>query len=279
MGFPQKINAVVRKLNDNVVIVLCPFSYLGSCNIGARVALIRCKGGIVVWSPIVYGDYIIEALQLLTGKTSTDPADYNVTHIVALSTEHYLGVKSFVEQFTRAKLISSEHFSRGKVDYKLADAHGNKVLSLSDIAEQNGCEPEIGFDELLFVYLPVHWDREVVVFYKPAKMLFQADILMNLGIPGTTTGEVVLEQYSPETGYPKNFNPHGGLSFITRYFQPYSKVYHWTFTRIFPRVQRADAKEGLAAIAGLGFETIVTCHGNVITDGAKKAWNTVCDLA
>ena len=33
-----------------------------------------------------------------------------------------------------------------------------------------------------------------------------ADMIMNLGIHGTTTGEHVLEQYSPELGFPKGFN-------------------------------------------------------------------------
>lgn len=278
MGYPTKISAAVRKLNDLVVIVSCPFSYMGLFNIGARTALIQCEGGIVVWSPIIFGDYIVEGLQKLTGKTSTDPADYNVTHIVALSTQHYLGVDSFTAQFKRAKVISSEDTTQVSVDYKLTEAIANKVISLKDIARANNCEAEKGFDELEFVYLPLHFDKEVVVFLKPKKMLFQADILMNLGMHGTTTGEVVLEQYSPETGYPKGFNPHGWISFATRYFQPYSKIYNLTFTRLFPRAHLSQAREGLAAICNLDFETIVPAHGNVITTRAKEAMRHVCRL-
>lgn len=276
MGYPTKINAAVRKLNDLVVIVSCPFKYFGLFNIGARTALVQCEGGIVVWSPIIYGDYIVEGLQKLTEKTSTDPADYNVTHIVALSTEHYLGVDSFTAQFKNAKVISSEATTRVSVDYKLTDAIANRVITLKDITEVNSCEADEGFEELEFVYLPQHLDKEVVVFFKPKKILFQADILINVGIHGTATGDVVLEQYSPETGYPEGFNPHGWTSFATRYCQPFSRVYNLTFTRIFPRVQRS--KEGLAAVCELDFDTIVPAHGNVLTTKAKEAMRHVCGL-
>lgn len=278
MGYPTKIKAAVRKLNDLVVIVSCPFSYLGLFNIGARTALIQCEEGIVVWSPMIYGDYIVEGLQKLTGNSSTNPADYNVTHIVALSTEHYLGVDSFTAHFKKAKVISSEATTRVSVDYKLTDAIANKVITLNDITRANGSETEKGFNELEFVYLPLHFDKEVVVYLKPQKMLFQADILMNLGIHGTTTGDVVLEQYSPETGYPKGFNPHGWISFATRYFQPFSKVYNLTFTRLFPRAHLSKARKGLAAICDLDFETIVPAHGNVVTTRAKEAMRHVCRL-
>lgn len=278
MGFPKNLKAVIRKLNDDVVIVSTPFTYMGLLNLGGRTALIKCQGGIVLWSPVPYGDYIVEALQLLTGNTSSDPADYNLSFIVALSTEHYMGVKSMKEKFPSAEVISSEHMTKALVDYKLPDSQGNKVITMDDICFFNQKKAAKGFDELEFVYLPAHLDREVVVYFKPKKMLFEADILINVGMHGTTTGDVVLEQFSPELGFPKGFNPHGGVSFFTRYFQPYSKLYTWTFSRIFPRAHRADAKTGYKVICSWDFETIVPCHGNVITSGAKAAMRKVCLL-
>ena len=259
MGYPSPLKVATRKLNDDVVISSCPFSIMNFIHLGARMACINSDGKIVIWSPLPWGPHVIEALQLLTGKTSTDANDYNVTHIVVANLQHDMGVRSVKPQFPHSKVIGAHTLQYDSLDYKVNSDLGNKPVKLQDIAAANG-ETVSGYENLEFVYLSKHKNRELVVYENKHKVLFESDLLITVGDRGPTN---TLEQYSEATGFTDGYNPHTGRALIGNFFYPQGWVSQWIQRRIngfkFP-----EGIEGCKAILLWDIETIVPSHGNLV---------------
>lgn len=228
-------------------------------HLGARMACINSDGKIVIWSPLPWGPHVIEALQLLTGKTSTDANDYNVTHIVVANLQHDMGVRSVKPQFPHSKVIGAHTLQYDSLDYKVNSDLGNKPVKLQDIAAANG-ETVSGYENLEFVYLSKHKNRELVVYENKHKVLFESDLLITVGDRGPTN---TLEQYSEATGFTDGYNPHTGRALIGNFFYPQGWVSQWIQRRIngfkFP-----EGIEGCKAILLWDIETIVPSHGNLV---------------
>ena len=270
MTYPSPLKVVSRKLADNIVISSSPFKRSNTLNFGARMALFNYGESIVVWSALPFGSHILEALVLLTGQKSSDASSFNVTHLIVPDAEHTMAAKSFKEKFPEMKILAMENVNIGdgiKPDYVVTEKSGNKVLDKSLLSLELGLTDPPLVDNFEFVYLPTHVNRELVAYEKNSKILFEADLLFNLQPKN-------LEQFSTATGYSSNFNPHSGLSFLTRYLRPESSVGRYMFNKI---VKSSDpqAKKGLQAIHLWNFDQIVMCHGNVIEHGAKAQFERV----
>lgn len=263
MVYPTNLQIVSRKLTDNIVIGSSAFKRAGALNFGARMALFEYNGSILVWSALPYGNEVVKSLQLLTGKTE----GFNISHLVVPDVEHTLAAASFREHYPEIKIIGPA-VAGLQVDHVFTTKQSNRLLAGADLKEI-GITEEIITENFEFVFLGNHKNKELVVFDKTSKILFEADLLFNLGVPGSSSGKVVLEQYSPETGFPKGFNPHSGKSFLTRYMQPKSSVGNFLGAQV---VGGSASKTGLKLIHDWNFHTIVMCHGNVITEGAKEAF-------
>lgn len=261
MGYPNPLKVSTRKITDNVVTSSCAFQLLDRINFGGRMALISQNDNIIVWSAMPYGEEVENALKLLVGERES----YNVSHLIIPNTEHVMAAKSFKKKYPNLKIIASEAVELGEscpIDYKLTTKDGNKVID-STILEEIGIKDSVITENFEFVYLPFHKNKELVAFDKTSKTIFEADLLSNLD------PKQKLEQFSPETGFPENFFPHLGWSFLTRYLQPYSKVGAILANRLNRGVKGA---EGIKAIYGWNFERIIMCHGNIIEQGAKDAF-------
>ena len=197
-------------------------------HLGARMACINSDGKIVIWSPLPWGPHVIEALQLLTGKTSTDANDYNVTHIVVANLQHDMGVRSVKPQFPHSKVIGAHTLQYDSLDYKVNSDLGNKPVKLQDISAANG-ETVSVYEKLEFVYLSKHKNRELVVYENKHKVLFESDLLITVGDRGPTN---TLEQYSEATGFTDGYNPHTGRALIGNFFYPQGWVSQWIQRRI-----------------------------------------------
>lgn len=270
MGYPPNFQAVHRKLTDNVVISSAPLQIFDAVNLGARMALFHYNGQIMAWSAFPYCPEVVKSLELLTGKTG----DFNVTHLVVPNTQHTVAIRSFKEQFPNIKILSLELVKKSgiEIDYPFKEVHAEKIIGASELSSEFGITDKFITDNFEFVYLSKHKNKELVLFDKTAKIVFGSDLIYNLGISGTTSGEVALEQFSPEVGHPKGFNPHGGKSFLTRYMQPYSIVGGYIQRRLSGGVA---SSVGLRLVGSLDFKTIVMSHGNVIDKDAKEAFNSV----
>lgn len=276
MGYPPNFKIVTKSLTENILLASTAFSRVDKFNFGARMAVFKFpqSNKIILWSPLPYTPQVIDVLTKFTNNTNE--SNLNIAYVIIPDREHNLAAKSYKEKFPGCKLIGMEGLDENslKLDYKFLKLMGNKVLKNDDLRQIfNDSDSGLIVDNFEFVYLPNHANQELVVFDKSSSTLFEADLLFNLGVPGSTLGETILEQYSPELGFPKGFNPHSGWSFITRYLQPYSKVGRFLFRKL---VDINHSKPGLEAIYNSwDFKTIVMCHGNIITKDAKEAFKHV----
>lgn len=261
MGYPDPLKVSTRKIADNVVTASCGLKLFDRVNLGGRMALISQDDSIVVWSAMPYGAEVENALKLLVGERSS----YNVNYLIIPNVEHTLAAKSFKKKYPDMKIIASETIDLGEscpIDYKITSEHGNKVIG-SSILEQIGIKDPAITNNFEFVYLPFHKNKEIVVFNKPSKTIFEADLVSNLD------PRLKLEQFSPATGFPEDYFAHLGWSFVTRYLQPYSKVGGFVANKLSGGV---NSIEGLKAIHNWNFERIVMCHGNIIEKEARDAF-------
>ncbi|KAK6457336.1 uncharacterized protein RJT20DRAFT_134619 [Scheffersomyces xylosifermentans] len=270
MGYPANFKVTTRKLSDNVVIASSAFTRADKFNFGARMALFNHDDSVIVWSALPYGKEVEKSLELLTGSDQKP----NITHLIIPDREHTLAAKSFKEEYPNLKIIAmdSVKIPGVDIDYTFSEKDGNKLIDRKALEEEIGIKEPAILDNFEFVYLPFHGNQELVTYEKSSKIVFEADLLFNLGVPGTTSGKVTLEQYSPELGFKKGFNPHSGWSFPTRYMQPNSKVGSFLFNKL---VNPKKSKNGLQAIYNWDFNTIVMCHGNLIDKDARATFKHV----
>lgn len=283
MGYPENFKIVTKAITDNILLASSAFSRVDKLNFGARMAIFKLsqqeqeqeqgggRGGdqkIILWSPLPYTPQVIDTILKFTGISQE--SDLKINYVIIPDREHNLAGKKYQEVFPDCKIIGMEGIKNINIDYKFTESMGNKIIKDEEL--KNFINDDDIVNNFEFVYLPKHTNQELVIFEKKAKALFEADLLFNLGVPGTVQGTTILEQYSPELGFAKGFNPHSGWSFMTRYLQPYSKVGRFMFRKF---VNVNASKAGLEGIYSWDFNTIVMCHGNVITENARQTFKDV----
>lgn len=260
MGYPSDLKVVSRKLTSNIAIGSLAFSRFNVINFGARMAAINHDDSIIIWSAMPYGPQVEEVIGLVAQKP------FNISHLIIPDNQHTMAAKLFKDKYPQMKIIAPEGVDVPglPLDYVITSDNANKILDTAALNNIGITDPVIT-ENFQFVYLPSHANKELVTYDIKLKTVFEADLLFNLGVSEQ------LEQYSRETGFSDLFNPHGGLSFLTRYMQPHSKVGNGLTRKI---VHIKNAAPGLQAIYSWDFNTIVPCHGNVIDKGAKDAFKS-----
>lgn len=253
--YPNPLKAVIRNLTENVVIASTPFTRMSILNFGARMTLFKYDNEIIVWSAIPYGDEVVRALKQLNGTED----NFNVTHIIIPDSVHTMAVDSFRKPFPKIKVIGMDGLQT-KVDYVIDDKLANKLIDKTVLSSIGVQSPAV-LNNFEFVYIPQHQNRELLMFDKNSKFLCQADLLLMLG-----PSDHKLEQYSEELGYKKNFNPHGGLSYLTRFSHPGSKRFKNLVNKI-TKTNLPEVQESLKIIYNWDFTSIIPCHGNVEENG------------
>lgn len=111
--------------------------------------------------------------------------------------------------------------------------------------------------EFEYEYFPMHPNKELVFYHKPSKVLIEADLMFNL--PAT-------EQYSKT-----NIDPTTGWA--TKLF---SSLQNTKGTAIWQKRllwyamskgNRPSFNERVQRIGTWDFDTVIPCHGDVMTDG------------
>ncbi|KAI5965195.1 uncharacterized protein KGF55_001415 [Candida pseudojiufengensis] len=271
MGYKDNFKVVTKTLSNNILLAATSFKRFDKINFGNRMAIFKYPSGspdsviprLIIWSPLPYSPNVLNVINEFSGVSSESNLD--IAYVIVPDREHNLAAKLYKEKFPNTKIIGVENTENVPLDYTFIEKQGNKLISGETLKEF--IDDELIYKNFDFVYLPYHANSELVVYEKNSKTLFEADLLFNLGDPNEK-----LEQFSPALGYPENYNPHFGWSFLTRYLQPYSKVGVFMFDKL---VNLNKSKPGLEAIYSLDFNTIVMCHGNIITKDAKKAFKNV----
>ncbi|EDK44433.1 hypothetical protein PVL30_003453 [Lodderomyces elongisporus] len=299
MGYPTNLKITTKSLTENILLASTAFTRFDRINFGARMAILKfpatttpvanananagatagadtnvgvgvgvagdksSRERVVIWSPLPYSPQVLEVIQKFTGAKTE--ADIRIDYVIVPDREHNMAASVFKEKFPQAKIIGPEKTEKVDLDVVFTESLGNKVIAGEDLRKL--IDDDVIVDNFEFVYLPYHANSELVAVEKKSKVLFEADLLFNLGAKNEQQ-----EQFSPATGYPENYNPHTGWSYPTRYLHPYSKVGKYMFNKI---VNKAQSKAGLEAIGALDFNAIVLCHGNIITKNAKEAFKHV----
>ncbi len=190
----------------------------------------------------------------------------NVAYIVALDFEHHIFISEWAKAFPSAKIVGPEGLAEKRAkqagsDPKIGDEKIDVIFT-----KENKRETRIGADfdaDFDYEYVDGHANLELVFFYRPDRVLIEADLFFNL--PAT-------EQYSlvPEA--------EKGSSFTARLFEgaqnPQGGENKWMkrFTWHLLAKNRASFNDSLREILKWDFITLIPCHGDVIEGNAKEVF-------
>ncbi|KAL6409425.1 hypothetical protein AUP68_05799 [Ilyonectria robusta] len=187
----------------------------------------------------------------------------DVRYIIALDYEHHIFISEWAKEYPAAKIIGPEGLPEkrakqddpkiGKEEFAVVFTKANKgAIHISE-------EFDTDFE---YEYVEAHANLEIVFFYKPDRVLIEADLLFNL--PAT-------EQYSK---VPEAEKPADG--FIGRLFSGlqdaqgdarWIKRFNWYTVK-----NRESFNESIQRIDKWDFVSLIPCHGDVMEEDAKATF-------
>jgi glyoxylase-like metal-dependent hydrolase (beta-lactamase superfamily II) len=273
---------VIRDITPNVVTFSVPFLRFGRIPIGGRGTLSKppsshlpsipsktnppfkvrlTSGALAVFSPVAHTAATASKIASLGG---------DVRYIIATDIEHHIFLSEWAAAYPNAKLIGPEGLPEKRQATHDDPRIGKEAFAVV-VDKQNGRDARVvGEDfgrDFEMEYFAGHPNREVVFWYRPDRVVVQADLVFNL--PAT-------EQYSrvPEAERPK-------LGVLGRVFSSFQttagdalgmKRFLWY---VASRNDRAGFNESVARMAGWDFDTIVPCHGETIVGDGKAVFEKV----
>ncbi|KAJ3558088.1 hypothetical protein NM688_g1125 [Phlebia brevispora] len=226
-----------------------PFARFGVFPVGGRSTAVKLRNG----------DVWVLASTPLNDVTKSKLNEIGpVKWIVGADAVHHLFLGEFKKEYPSAKLLAVEEAIQKKKGEGLvfdgawgADPVGTKYGFEDDIQH---CESLV-FLILVGSYFSGHQNKDVAFFHPASKSLIEADLLFNL--PPT-------EQYSKARW-------SGNLPFLSNHLNPFGMIHKrfvWA-TGVDKDAMRRDAR----TVAGWDFNRIIPCHGDVIEERGKEAWN------
>lgn len=249
---------VIRNVTPNVATFSVPFARFGRIKIGGRGTLVKLtSGALAVFSPVALTDAVKAKVAEMGG---------DVRYIVALDYEHHIFVSEWATAYPQAKLIGPEGLpeKRAKQDDPKI---GNEEFAVV-FTKANKRQIRIGDDfdaDFEYEYVDAHANLEIVFFYKPDRVLIQADLLFNLP---------AIEQYSK---VPESERPGGG--FLDRLFSGvqdisgdarWLKRANWHFIK-----DRESFNDSMQRIEQWDFITMIPCHGDTLEENTKETFRKV----
>jgi glyoxylase-like metal-dependent hydrolase (beta-lactamase superfamily II) len=191
----------------------------------------------------------------------------NVGYIIALDIEHHIFISEWAKAFPDAKIIGPEGLPEKRAkqsDDKIGKEKFSVVFTKDKKSEiRISDEFDADFD---YEYMDGHANREIVFFYRPEKVLVQADLIFNL--PAT-------EQYSkvPEAERQNSSIPAKAFAGIqsTEGDAKWMKRFQWYFAG----KDRASFIDSIKRIEQWDFNTIIPCHGDVMEGNGKEIFHKV----
>ncbi|KAF7546348.1 hypothetical protein G7Z17_g8503 [Cylindrodendrum hubeiense] len=250
---------VIRNVTPNVATFSVPFARFGRIKVGGRGTLVKLtSGALAVFSPVALTD---------TAKAKVTEMGGDVRYIVALDFEHHIFVSEWAKAYPAAKIIGPQGLPEKRAKQQDDPKIGNEEFAVVFTKEKKS-EIHISdeFDaDFEYEYVDAHANLELVFFYKPERVLIEADLMFNL--PAT-------EQYSK---VPKAEQPADG--FLGKLFAGlqdsqgdarWIKRFNW-----FSIKDRASFDDSVRRIDQWDFATIIPCHGDVLEGNAKDTFRKV----
>ncbi|KAM7212611.1 hypothetical protein V8F06_011988 [Rhypophila decipiens] len=256
---------VIRDVTPNVVTFSVPFLRFGKIPIGGRGTLVKLtSGSLAIFSPVALTP---------EAKAKVDSLGGQVRYIIAPDIEHHIFVSEWAKAYPEAVLIGPEGLpeKRAKMRSNPSNDNVGEESFATVFTKTNKREVKVSpeFDaDFEYEYVDAHPNKELVFFYKPDKVLIEADLMFNLPAE---------EQYSrmPESEKPKN------AGFLAKAFmgaQSTEGDAKWMKRFIWYALSRGDRtgfNESVKRIGKWDFETIVPCHGETIVGGGKAVFEKV----
>jgi len=217
------------------------------------------SGSLAVFSPVALTPTVRTKIAALSPTNS-------VSYLIAPDLEHHIFLSSWYASFPSAHVIGPEGLPEKRAAQMAKDKsvtnvpfstvfRGNEKVSVSEEFDK----------EFEYEYFPMHTNKELVFYHKPSKVLIEADLMFNL--PAT-------EQYS-KTG------ESATTGWATKLFgslQSTSGTAIWQKRMLWYVLSKGD-RPGFSSKAqrvdSWDIDTIIPCHGDVITDDAKGIFRKV----
>jgi hypothetical protein len=189
-----------------------------------------------------------------------------IAYVIAPDIEHHIFVSDWARAFPDAKIIGPEGLpeKRAKMhDEKIGNEPFATVFSAKTKREKH-ISPEFDAD-FEYEFVDAHTNKELVFFYKPDRVLIQADLFFNLPAK---------EQYSrvkdePKEGVLSRF--FGGLQ-STEGDAKSMKRFIWY---LISSGDRKGFNESIRRIDEWDFVTVVPCHGDTMEGNGKEVFRKV----
>ncbi|KAI0395567.1 hypothetical protein F5Y17DRAFT_422818 [Xylariaceae sp. FL0594] len=256
---------VIRHVTPNVVTVSVPFLRFEKIPIGGRATISeQTSGSLAVFSPVALTEEVKAKVTELGG---------NVGYLIAGDLEHHIFLSQWKKAYPAAKLVGPKGLpERRKAvtnDPMIGDEEFDFIYDEKN-AHSAAISPEFAADfEVEMVH--AHPNKEIVLFYKPEKVLIEADLMFNL--PPT-------EQYSK---VPESEKKGGGL--LKKIFYSLNstagpakghKRLLWYAVSSGGK-NRPGFNESAKRIYGWDFTTLIPCHGDTIEGKGKEVFGKIFD--
>ena len=236
---------VIKQLNSSVTTFSAPLSR-GGAEVGVRMSAIKlANNDLLLYNPTELNEETKAHLQQLG----------TVRYIVAPNLVHHMFIDPYPATFPGVKLIGPEGISDKK---KMA------FTEIKDANEGNGYSAQIGWgNDVELQYFPDFVHKEIMLYHRPTKTLFVADMLWNL--PANESYERVVDK----TRVPTKHSQFSAQYAVDHYMHPdgwMAKALQWASNK-----QTDQLKAGLKKVVNeWQAATIVMQHGDVITSGAHE---------
>jgi hypothetical protein len=191
-----------------------------------------------------------------------------VAYLVALDIEHHIFLSEWAAEYPGAKLIGPEGLPEKRL--KMTDDKIGKEPFAVVFEAKTKRETKISaeFDrDFEYEYVDSHPNKELVFFYKPDRVLIEADLLFNL--PAKEQYSRVPDAEKPKMGVLGNF--FASLQ-TTEGEAKGAKRFMWY---VMSRGNRAGWNESMKRIDSWDFATLVPCHGETLEGNGKEAFEKI----
>lgn len=218
------------------------------------------SGALAVFSPVAHTEATRAKVAAMGG---------DVRYIVASDIEHHIFMSEWAAAYPNAILVGPEGLPEKRLKAKGDAKIGQEPFGVV-FTKQNKREITVGEDfdrDFEFEYVDAHPNKELVFFYKPDRVLIEADLMFNL--PAEEQYSRVPAAQQPKPGFlGKFFNklqtPAGDAMGMKRF------MWH-----AISRKDRKGFAESVQRIQKWDFETIVPCHGETIVGNGKQVFEKV----
>lgn len=242
-----KVKTILEQITPELHTFSRPISRFGLLKIGARSAVLVLRdGSLVITSPVSLDDDDSPLAYV------RDKLGGRVRLLIAPDLAHWLSIEQWSKEFPEAKLIGVEGHDKKT---------GSKVHWDSLFTSET--DPKVVLDkysvanDLDFAYFGGFVGKDLITYHRQPRAIVEADLIFNL--PATS-------QYGGKTP--------GGLTSLMNKLNINS---HWSrrFLWSVGTKDKALMRSAARIVSNWDFEIIVPCHGNVIKQDGKAAWDWV----